>query len=189
MRVVFLGTPDFSVPFLQALVQHQTTLGVELVGVITQPDRRKGRGLKTTPPPVKIAADYLKLPLFQCESVRSNCYAFEFLKETRPDLIITVAFGQILPREFFAHPPLGSLNVHTSLLPQYRGAAPVVHAILNGEKETGVSIMKLDEKMDSGEVVAQVSTVIDQDMTAGELQRDLSRIGIRLLWNIEGGIS
>ena len=181
MRVLFAGTPDFARTFLQALAQNQTRLGLELVGVVTQPDRRSGRGRKLSPPPVKVTARQLKLPIFQCARIRGNVEALEFLRQVRPGVMVVVAFGQILPREFFAWPPFGSLNVHTSLLPRYRGAAPVVHAILNGEKETGVTIMKLDEGMDTGDVVAQARTSIGPDVTSGELERQLSRQGVELL--------
>lgn len=181
MRVLFLGTPDFARTFLEALARNQARLGVELAGVVTQPDRRSGRGRKLSPPPVKAAALRLQLPIFQCARVRGNVEALEFLRQVRPDVMVVVAFGQILPREFFAWPPFGSLNVHTSLLPRYRGAAPVVHAILNGEKETGVTVMKLDEGMDTGDVLAQARTPIGPDVTSGELERQLSRQGVELL--------
>ena len=181
MRVMFLGTPDFARRFLEALARNQSRLGLQLAGVVTQPDRRSGRGRKLSPPPVKVAARRLELPILQCARIRGNAEALEFLGQVRPDVMVVVAFGQILPREFFARPPFGSLNVHTSLLPRYRGAAPVVHAILNGEKETGVTIMKLDEGMDTGEVLAQARTPIGPDVTSGELERQLSREGVELL--------
>ena len=181
MRVLFLGTPDFAGTFLQALARNRTRLGLELAGVVTQPDRRTGRGRKLSPPPVKVTARQLELPVFQCARVRGNAEALEFLRQVRPDVMVVVAFGQILPRQFFDYPPFGSLNVHTSLLPRYRGAAPVVHAILNGEQETGVTVMKLDEGMDTGEVLAQARTPIGPDVTSGELEGRLSRLGIELL--------
>ncbi len=181
MRVLFLGTPDFARPFLEALAQNQTRLGLQLAGVVTQPDRKRGRGRKLSPPPVKVAALQLELPVFQCAGIRGNAEALEFLRQARPHVMVVVAFGQILPREFFAWPRFGSLNVHTSLLPRYRGGAPVVHAILNGEKETGVTIMKLDEGMDTGDVLAQSRTPIGPDVTSGELERQLSRQGVELL--------
>ena len=181
MRAIFLGTPDFARTFLEALARNQTRLGLQLAGVVTQPDRRSGRGRKLSPPPVKVAARRLELPIFQCARIRGNAEALEFLRQVRPDVMVVVAFGQILPREFFAWPPFGSLNVHTSLLPRYRGAAPVVHAILNGEKETGVTIMKLDEGMDTGDVLAQAATPIGPGVTSGELERQLSRQGVELL--------
>lgn len=181
MRVLFLGTPDFARTFLEALARNQARLGLELAGVVTQPDRKSGRGRRLSPPPVKVAALRLKLPVFQCARVRGNAEAMEFLRRVRPDVMVVVAFGQILPREFFSWPAFGSLNVHTSLLPRYRGAAPVVHAILNGEKETGVTIMKLDEGMDTGDVLAQAGTSIGPDVTSGELEDQLSRQGVELL--------
>ncbi|MDE2927070.1 MAG: methionyl-tRNA formyltransferase [Acidobacteriota bacterium] len=181
MRVLFLGTPDFARTFLEALAQNQTRLGLRLAGVVTQPDRKSGRGRKLSPPPVKVAALQFGLPIFQCARIRGDAEALEFLRQARPDVMVVVAFGQILPREFFAWPRFGSLNVHTSLLPRYRGAAPVVHAILNGEKETGVTIMKLDEGMDTGDVLAQSTTPIGPDVTSGDLERQLSRQGVELL--------
>ena len=181
MRVLFLGTPDFARTFLQALADNRARLGLELAGVVTQPDRRSGRGRKLSPPPVKVAARQLELPIFQCARIRGNAEAREFLRQVRPDVMVVVAFGQILPREFFDWPPFGSLNVHTSLLPRYRGAAPVVHAILNGEQETGVTVMKLDEGMDTGDVLAQAATPIGPDVTSGELEWQLSRQGVDLL--------
>ena len=181
MRVLFLGTPDFARTFLEALAQNQTRLGLQLAGVVTQPDRKSGRGRKLSPPPVKVAALQLGLPILQCARIRGDAEALEFLRQARPDVMVVVAFGQILPREFFARPRFGSLNVHTSLLPRYRGAAPVVHAILNGEKETGVTIMKLDEGMDTGDVLAQSRTPIGPDVTSGDLERQLSRQGVELL--------
>lgn len=181
MRVLFLGTPDFARTFLEALAKNQVQLGLELAGVVTQPDRRSGRGRKLSPPPVKVAARQLELPIFQCARVRGNAEALEFVRQVRPDVMVVVAFGQILPRQFFAWPRFGSLNVHTSLLPRYRGAAPVVHAILNGEKETGVTVMKLDEGMDTGDVLAQARTSIGPGVTTGELERRLSRQGVELL--------
>lgn len=181
MRVLFLGTPDFARTFLEALAQNQSRLGMELAGVVTQPDRKSGRGRRLSPPPVKVTALELKLPVFQCARVRGNADAMAFLRQVRPDVMVVVAFGQILPREFFDWPPFGSVNVHTSLLPRYRGAAPVAHAILNGEKETGVTIMKLDEGMDTGDVLAQARASIGPDATAGELEGQLSRKGVDLL--------
>ena len=181
LRVLFLGTPDFARTFLEALARNQTRLGVELAGVVTQPDRRSGRGRNLSPPPVKVTALQLQLPIFQCARIRGNVEALEFLRQIRPDVMVVVAFGQILPREFFDWPPFGSVNVHTSLLPRYRGAAPVVHAILKGEKETGVTIMKLDAGMDTGDVLAQARTSIGPDVTSGALERQLSRQGVELL--------
>ena len=180
-RVLFLGTPDFARTFLEALARNQSRLGLQVAGVVTQPDRRSGRGRKLSPPPVKVTALQLELPIFQCTRIRGNAEALEFVRRIRPDVMVVVAFGQILPREFFAWPRFGSLNVHTSLLPRYRGAAPVVHAILNGEKETGVTVMKLDEGMDTGDVLAQSRTPIGPDVTSGDLERQLASQGVELL--------
>ena len=154
MRVVFLGTPGFAVPSLQAL-HSWSDPEYQVVGVITQPDRPAGRGQNRTPPAVKVLAAELGIPVYQPERLRDNQAVQEFLEETDPGLMVVVAFGTILAPEFFGYPPLGTLNVHASLLPSYRGAAPIVHTLLNGELETGVTIMKIDEGMDTGAIVSQ----------------------------------
>ncbi len=142
MRVVFLGTPEFAVPSLSALLQS-TELQVE--AVITQPDRPAGRGQKLTPPPVKVFAEEHRLPVLQTERLRRDPRVYDLLRSVDPELIVVVAFGQILPADFFRYPKWGTVNVHASLLPRYRGASPIVHAILNGETETGTTIMLIDE--------------------------------------------
>ena len=180
MRVVFLGTPGFSVPSLKALL-NSTHYDYKLVGVITQPDRPAGRGQKLTPPPVKVVAEQFGLPIFQPHRLRDDPDAQQFLKETHPELMVVVAFGQILTPEFFDYPPLGSINVHSSLLPKYRGAEPIVHALINGETETGVTIMKIDEGIDTGDILSQVSLPVEEDTTAGELEDVLAHQGAELL--------
>lgn len=177
MRVVFLGTPEFAVPSLEALLRNQ----YEVAGVITQPDRPAGRGQELTASPVKRIAEEAGVPIFQPPRIRSNPEAIGFLKQKSPELILVVAFGQILPEEFFAYPPLGALNVHASLLPYYRGAAPVVHALIQGEKTTGVTIMKIDAGMDTGDILTQGKVPIGENTTAGELEEILANQGAELL--------
>lgn len=179
MRVVFLGTPDFAVPSLSALLHRPDEY--QLAGVITQPDRPAGRGQRLTSPPVKLLSKQHRVPLLQCERLRDNPEARRFLRDKAPELLVVVAFGQILDEEFFNYPPLGSLNLHPSLLPKYRGAAPVIHTLLNGETETGVSIMKIDQGMDSGDILSQKSVSIDPDVRAGELGSLLADVGAELL--------
>lgn len=180
MRVLFLGTPGFAVPSLQALLTL-TNHDYELVGVITQPDRPAGRGQKLTSPPVKVLAEQSGLPVFQSERLRSNQDAGEFLRARDPHLIVIAAFGQILTPEFFDYPPLGSLNVHASLLPKYRGAAPITHALIQGETQTGITIMKIDEGMDTGDILSQVTITVGENVTGGELEDILAHQGAELL--------
>ena len=180
MRVVFLGTPGFAVPALQALYNWGDP-EYQVVGVITQPDRPAGRGQNRTPPAVKVLAAELGIPVFQPERLRDNPAAQKFLEETDPRLMVVVAFGTILAPEFFGYPCLGTLNVHASLLPSYRGAAPVAHTLLNGERETGVTIMKIDEGMDTGAIVSQSRLEVGIDTNAAELEEVLAHRGAELL--------
>ena len=180
MKLVFLGTPGFAVPSLQAL-HDCADPGYQLVGVITQPDRPAGRGQKLAPPPVKVAAAELGIPVFQPEHLRDNSDAQKFLEKADPHLVVVVAFGHILVPEFFDYPSLGTLNVHASLLPRYRGAAPVVHTLLNGERETGVTIMKIDEGMDTGAILSQSKLEVGSDTNAAQLEGVLARRGAELL--------
>lgn len=180
MRVVFLGTPHFALPSLAALIASDNPK-YQVVGVITQPDRPAGRGQKLASPPVKVIAEQAEIPILQPKRLRNNPQALEFLHKSKPDLNVVVAFGQLLPREFFDFPPLGSVNVHASLLPRYRGAAPIVHALLQGEQTTGVTIMKIDEGMDTGDILSQAPVSIGEGTTAGELEELLARKGAELL--------
>jgi methionyl-tRNA formyltransferase len=164
------------VPSLRAL--HAA--GHEIPLVVTQPDRPARRGMKLTPPAVKIAAHELKLPVYQPEKIRDP-EAVERLRSVAPDLLIVVAYGQIVPRSVLDIPRLGALNVHASLLPRWRGAAPVAHAILAGDQQTGVSIMKMDEELDHGPVLAVMKTPIEQGEDAAQLTRRLAGIGADLL--------
>lgn len=171
MRIVFMGTPDFAVPSLKAIVDA----GFEVSAVVTNPDEPQGRGLKVLPPAVKTAAVELGLRVVQVASLKDAEFAGT-MKEIDPDLIVVVAF-RILPREIFTIPRLGTFNLHASLLPRYRGAAPINWAIVNGEHETGVTTFFLDEKIDTGRVISQKKTGIGENETAGELSGRLSLLG------------
>jgi methionyl-tRNA formyltransferase len=173
--VVFMGSDEFSVPSLLAL-----TMAHEVAGVITQPDRPAGRGRELTPNPVKMTADTMGLSVFQPPRV-SAADAVLQISEWMPDVIVVAAFGQILRRPVLESPPMGCVNVHASLLPRWRGAAPVAHAILAGDEETGVTIIKMDEGLDTGPVLAQESTTIEVDDTAGTLGARLAEMGAQLL--------
>lgn len=171
-RVLFMGTPDFAVPSLQALVDS----GYEMVGVVTQPDRPAGRGRQLTPPPVKRRALQLELPVLQPPTLRTAA-AVSALDVLEPDVIVVAAYGLILPRDVLSIPRAGCLNVHASLLPTYRGAAPIPAAILAGDAETGVTIMLMDEGMDTGPILAQTTTPIRPIDTTASLSKRLARLG------------
>ena len=174
-RIVFMGTPQFAVPTLEALdAQH------DIVGVVTQPDRTGGRGQRLLLSPVKETAQARGLPIFQPRTLRTS-EALERLAAWRPDVIVVAAFGQILHAPVLALPPHGCLNIHASLLPLYRGAAPIPAAILNGEPRTGVTIMRLDEGLDTGPILAQAELPIRADDTTSSLTARLAGLGARLL--------
>lgn len=175
MKIVFMGTPDFAVPVLKALIREE----YEVAGVFTQPDRPKGRGKKPAPGPVKIAAEEAGIPVFQPEKIRRD--GVETLKQLKPDLCVTAAFGQILSQEILDVPPLGNINVHASLLPKHRGAAPIACSIMKGERETGVTTMFMDAGIDTGDILLQEKTQIGESETCSELTERLSRIGAELL--------
>ena len=170
-----MGTPEFAVEPLKALIRE----GYEIAGVFTQPDRPKGRGKKTVPGPVKIPAEEAGIPVFQPERIRKT--GVEDMKNLKPDLCVTAAFGQILSQEILDIPPLGNINVHASLLPKHRGAAPVAYAIMNGDRLSGVTTMFMDAGIDTGDMLLQESTEIGESETCGELTERLSRIGADLL--------
>lgn len=176
MRVVFMGTPDFSVGTLRALAEA----GHEIVGVISQPDKPKGRGKALQPTPVKEAAIELGLPVYQPKKVRDPEF-IEVLKELCPEIIVVVAFGQIIPESILCIAPLGCINVHASLLPKYRGAAPIQWAVIDGEQETGVTIMKMDAGLDTGDMIAKVVVPLEEEETGGSLFDKLSIAGACLL--------
>ena len=175
MRIVFMGTPDFAVPSLKALCEN----GYEVVGVFTQPDRPKGRGNKLAMSPVKEYAIAQNIPVFQPQRIRRD--GVEDLKALAPDLCVTAAFGQILSQEILDIPPMGNINVHASLLPRHRGSAPINWAILQGDKEAGVTTMMMDKGIDTGDMLLKSATKIQPGETAGELTVRLSQMGAELL--------
>jgi methionyl-tRNA formyltransferase len=183
-RIVFMGTPDFAVPSLKALVEN----GHSVLSVITQPDRKKGRGRKVIPSPVKQAAMDYGLEIFQPERVSSPDFCEEIRSRT-PDIFIVVAFGQILKKEFLDIPNWGPLNIHASLLPKYRGAAPIHCAILNNEKKTGLTAMRMDEGLDTGPILLQEEVSILADETVGQLHDRLAGLSINFLLKTLTGLA
>ncbi len=177
MKIVFMGTPDFARDSLSAIYDA----GHEITAVVTVPDKPKGRGMKLIPCEVKEYAIEKNIKVYQPEKLRENKEIVDTLKDINPDVICVVAYGKIIPKEILEIPKYGCVNVHPSLLPQYRGSAPIQWAILNGDKETGVTTMYLDEGMDSGDIILQTKTLIDKDETSGELWDRLSKIGAELL--------
>ena len=176
MRIVFMGTPDFAAVSLKALSEA----GYEIVGVFTQPDKPKNRGMKLQPPPVKELALELGLNVYQPAKMRDG-EALGILQTLKPELIAVAAYGKMLPVDILNLPRLGCVNVHSSLLPKYRGAAPINWAILNGEDETGVTIQRMAEGMDTGDILAQARTPIDLNENAAQLFDRLAQIGAALL--------
>lgn len=177
MKIVFMGTPDFAKASLEAIVEA----GYEVIGVVTNVDKPKGRGMKLIPSEVKQYAMEKNLKIYQPFKVRNN---EEFLTEMRslnPDLVVVVAYGKILPKELLEIPKLGCVNVHGSLLPKYRGAAPIQWAVLNGETETGITTMYMNEGMDTGDMIETAKVEIGPDETTGELWDRLAKIGASLL--------
>lgn len=174
-RVVFMGSPDFALPSLRALATN-----FDVVGVVTQPDRPAGRGKQLTASPVKLFAQKAGIPLIQPERLRQP-EAIEQLRAWAPDVIVVAAFGQILRQAVLDLPPHGCINVHASLLPRWRGAAPIQAAILHGDAETGVTIMKMDAGLDTGPMLSQRAIPIQPDDTAGSLSEKLSALGADLL--------
>lgn len=177
MKVVFMGTPDFASESLKNLYEA----GHEILAVVTNPDRQKGRGMKVIASPVKQYAIEKNLKIYQPEKVRKNQEFIDEIKSLNPDVICVVAYGKILPKEILEIPHLGCINVHASLLPKYRGAAPIQWAVLNGEKETGVTTMYMDIGMDTGDMILKEKVQIGEDETTGELWNRLSKIGGKLL--------
>lgn len=175
VRIVFFGSPEFAVPSLAAVADKH-----EVVAVVTQPDRPAGRGAKLQAPAVKALAAEYGLPVLQPLKLRDGVLAAD-LRARRPELFVVVAYGRILPPDLLAVPRLGPWNVHASLLPKYRGAAPIQWAVIRGESETGVSIMRMEEGLDTGPVVAQAIEPIQADDTAGSLAARLALLGARLL--------
>ncbi len=176
LRILFMGTPDFAVPALQALLDGPDTV----IGAVCQPDRKKGRGKKLQAPPVKVLAQEAGLPVLQPTSIRTDAF-FDEISTLQPDLIVVAAYGKILPGSLLNFPPMGTVNVHGSLLPKYRGAAPIQWALINGEAETGVTIMQMDEGMDTGDILLPEKLPITDEDTAGTLFDKLSRLGGKTL--------
>ena len=180
MKIVFMGTPDFAVPCLRTLAESSH----EVAAVFTQPDKPKGRGYKMIPTPVKAAAEEYGLPVYQPLSLRKGEDAEEamnILKDIAPDLIVVTAYGQILPKEILELPKHGCINIHASLLPKYRGAAPINWVILNGETKTGVTSMQMSEGLDTGDMLIKKSTDIGENETYQELYARLSAMGGEVL--------
>lgn len=175
-KIVFMGTPDFSVPVLRQIIED----GFDVIGVVTQPDRPVGRKRVLTPPPVKVEALKHDIPVFQPEKIRQP-EELEKILSLKPDLIVTAAFGQILPKELLQAPTYGCINVHASLLPELRGGAPIHYAIIQGKKKTGITIMYMVEKLDAGDILTQVEVPITEEDNVGTLHEKLSAAGSELL--------
>lgn len=176
MKIVFMGTPDFAVASLDSLV----SAGHEVALVVTQPDKPKGRKKTLSPPPVKVRAQEYGLPVYQPARVR-GAECLERLKTISPDVIVVAAFGQIIPKEILELPRYGCINIHASLLPKYRGAAPIQWAVIDGEKESGVTLMRMDEGLDTGDMIARTVVPLAEDETGGSLFDRLSKAGAKLL--------
>lgn len=186
MRVIFMGTPDFAVGTLEEIIKA----GHEVVLVVTQPDKPKGRGNAMQFPPVKECAVAHDIPVFQPKKIREE-ENVAYLREFDPDIIVVAAFGQILPKSILDMPKFGCINVHASLLPKYRGAAPIQWAVINGDEVTGVTIMRMDVGLDTGDMIAKKEIVIAEDETGGSLFDKLAEIGaylcVETMANIEAG--
>lgn len=176
MKIVYMGTPDFAVPPLAALVEN----GYEVTAVITQPDKPKGRGKTLMPTPVKEEALKHEIPVYQPAKVRDPEF-LETLQKLEPDMIIVAAFGQIIPKVILDMPKYGCINIHASLLPKYRGAAPIQQAVIDGEKESGVTIMKMGTGLDTGDMISQAVVKLREDETGGSLFDRLAETGAELL--------
>ena len=177
LNIVFMGTPDFAEESLKAIYEA----GHNILAVVTNPDKPKGRGMKLIPSPVKEYALEKNLRIYQPLKVRNNIEFLDEIKNLKPDVICVVAYGKILPKELLDIPKLGCINVHGSLLPQYRGAAPIQWAVLNGDKETGITTMYMDVGMDTGDMILKEKVEIGENETTGELWDRLSKIGANLL--------
>ena len=175
MKVVFMGTPDFSVPVLQSLIDNY-----EVVGVVSQPDKKVGRHLELKNTPIKELALKYNIPVFQPEKIKLD---YQFILDLNPDIIITCAYGQIIPKEILDYPRLGCINVHASLLPKYRGGAPIHWSIINGDKKTGITIMYMDVGMDTGDIISQEEIEILDSDNLESIHDKLSMLGAELLIN------
>ncbi len=176
MKVLFMGTPDIAATCLQAVIDA----GHTVVGAVSQPDRPKGRGHKLQPTPVKVTAEAAGIPVFQPTTLKNGVFD-DTVRELAPDVLVVVAFGMILPKSILDMPPLGAVNVHASLLPRYRGAAPMQRAIMNGEKETGVTIMYMDEGLDTGDMILTEAWPLTEEDDFGTLHDKTASVGSALL--------
>lgn len=176
MKIVFMGTPDIAVPCLQKIIDEK----YEILGVVTQPDKPKGRGKKLGMSPVKELAIENNIPVYQPVKARDKEF-IDTIKSLNPDVIVVVAFGQILPKGILEIPKFGCINVHVSLLPKYRGAAPINWVIINGEEKTGVTTMYMDEGLDTGDMILKTEVNLDENITAGELHDKMMNIGAETL--------
>ncbi len=187
MKILFMGSSDISLESLEKIYDN----GFEICGVVTNTDKPAGRGKKIFVNPVKVYANEKSLPVFQPEKLKKNIEFEDEIKELNPDLIVVVSYGKILPKSFLEIPKFGTINLHPSMLPKYRGPAPIQWAVLNGDEKTGVSIMYLDEGMDSGDIIQQKEVDIGEDETTGELWERLSGIGadllVKVIKDIENG--
>ncbi|MEA1935237.1 MAG: methionyl-tRNA formyltransferase [Thermodesulfobacteriota bacterium] len=183
-KIIFMGTPEFAIPSLEILVKNNCPI----IGVVTQPDRPKGRGKKHVAPPVKTAARKYNLPVIQPEKVRDEEF-LDIFRKLSPDMVVLVAFGQILPGEIIEFPEMGCINVHPSLLPKYRGAAPINWTLIRGEETTGITTILMDEGMDTGDILLQEETTIESDETFDKLHDRLSTMGSELLLKTVEGIT
>jgi len=179
MRIIFMGTSEFAIPVLKALIAYQFTI----IGVVTQPDRPKGRGNRLSPPPVKVVATQHNLPVYQPEKVRQRRFISR-LKHLAPDVIVVAAFGQLLPQTVLDIPPCGTINLHPSLLPKYRGAAPIQWALINGETETGITLMLLDAGEDTGDIICMERISIGAEDTVATLTEHLAVLGAEQLVHV-----
>lgn len=176
MKIIYMGTPDFAVPALKSLANSQHTV----CAVFTQPDKPRGRKQVMTPPDVKVCAQSLDIPVFQPESMKSE-EAIELVKSFAPDVIVVAAYGKILPKAVLDIPKYGCLNIHGSLLPKYRGAAPIQQSVLNGDKVTGITTMLMDVGLDTGDILQTAQTEIGENETSGELFDRLAELGGELI--------
>lgn len=176
MRIIFMGTPDFSVPALKALVEA----GHDVIAVVTQPDKPKGRGKEVQMPPVKEQALEYNIPVYQPVKARDSEFV-KFLTDLTPDVMVVAAFGQLLPKSILDIPKYGCINIHASLLPKYRGASPIQYAVINGEKESGITTMMMAEALDTGDMLDQAKVTLDLKETGGSLHEKLSQIGGSLI--------
>jgi methionyl-tRNA formyltransferase len=176
MNIVFFGTPEFALPSLHKLIEAD----FNVVAVVTTPDEPTGRNAKPTPPPVKVFAEQNGLRIFQPSSLKENDF-FDIFCNLKPDICIIVAYGKIIPQKYLDIPKYGFVNIHPSLLPKYRGPSPIQSAILNGDAETGISLIKIDDQMDHGPIITQINYTISNDKYYAEIEVDMAELGAKLL--------